>query len=138
LNAPPRRIFAPARRTAAAVVRGGRTILSSVVHSQASLHAVHGGVVPEIAGRSHLEQILPVIDAALAKAEVDLDAIAGGEPANAAAAYRQAAAEELLLERENALAVMRRAGVQVVDVAPASLGPAVVEKYLDVKARSLV
>lgn len=61
--------------TAAAVVRGGREILSSVVHSQASLHAVHGGVVPEIAGRSHLEQILPVIDAALAKAEVELEAI---------------------------------------------------------------
>jgi len=61
--------------TAAAVVRGGRTILSSVVHSQASLHAAHGGVVPEIAGRSHLEQILPVIDAALAQAGVDLDAI---------------------------------------------------------------
>jgi uncharacterized protein (DUF58 family) len=70
--------------------------------------------------------------------DVDLDVIAGGVPANAAATYRQAAAEELLLERENALAVMRRAGVQVVDVAPAALGPAVVERYLDVKARSLV
>jgi N6-L-threonylcarbamoyladenine synthase len=65
--------------TAAAVVRDGREILSSVVHSQASLHAVHGGVVPEIAGRSHLEQILPVIDAALEKAGTDvggIDAIA--------------------------------------------------------------
>lgn len=70
--------------------------------------------------------------------DVDLDALAGGVPANAAATYRQAAAEELLLERENALAVMRRAGVQVVDVAPTSLGAAVVERYLDVKARSLV
>lgn len=70
--------------------------------------------------------------------DVDLDAIAAGVPANAASAYRQAAAEELLLEREHALAVMRRAGVQVVDVAPRSLGPAVVERYLDVKARSLV
>src|SRR6185369_11225727 len=52
--------------TAAAVVRGGREILSSVVHSQASIHAAHGGVVPEIAGRSHLEQAgvdLAAIDA---------------------------------------------------------------------------
>jgi N6-L-threonylcarbamoyladenine synthase len=65
--------------TAAAVVRDGREIHSSVVHSQASLHAVHGGVVPEIAGRSHLEQILPVIDAALLQAGIgleDVDAIA--------------------------------------------------------------
>jgi N6-L-threonylcarbamoyladenine synthase len=65
--------------TAAAVVRDGRDILSNVVHSQAALHAVYGGVVPEIAGRSHLQQILPVIDAALEQARVSLaeiDAIA--------------------------------------------------------------
>ncbi len=59
--------------TAAAVVRDGREILSSVVHSQASLHATFGGVVPEIAGRSHLAQILPVVDAALDKARTSLD-----------------------------------------------------------------
>ena len=61
--------------TAAAVVRDGREILSSVVHSQASLHAVHGGVVPEIAGRTHLEEILPVIDSAMEQAGTDLGAI---------------------------------------------------------------
>jgi len=70
--------------------------------------------------------------------DVDLDAIAGAVPKNAAAAYRQAAAEELLLEREQSLVALRRAGVQVLDVAPTSLGPAVVERYLDVKSRSLV
>jgi N6-L-threonylcarbamoyladenine synthase len=59
--------------TAAAVVRGGREILSSVVHSQAALHAVYGGVVPEIAGRSHLTEIMPVIDRALADAKLTLD-----------------------------------------------------------------
>ncbi len=63
--------------TAAAVARGGKEILSSVVHSQASLHAAHGGVVPEIAGRSHLEQILPVIEAALGEARVTLDELDG-------------------------------------------------------------
>ncbi len=65
--------------TAAAVVRGGRQVLSSVVRSQATLHAPFGGVVPEIAGRSHLRDIGPVIDQALAEAGVgldDLDAIA--------------------------------------------------------------
>jgi N6-L-threonylcarbamoyladenine synthase len=61
--------------TAASVVRDGREILSSVVHSQASLHASFGGVVPEIAGRSHLAQILPVIDAALEQARTSLDQI---------------------------------------------------------------
>ena len=70
--------------------------------------------------------------------DAGLDAVANAVPVNAAAAYRQAAAEELLLEREQALAVMRRAGIQVVDTAARSLGSAVVERYLDVKARSLV
>lgn len=59
--------------TAAAVVADGRRILSSCVHSQAAMHAVYGGVVPEIAGRSHLQKILPVIDTALAEARVELD-----------------------------------------------------------------
>lgn len=62
--------------TAAAVVRGGREELSSVVHSQMAEHAPYGGVVPELAGRSHLEQILPVIERALAEAEVELDELA--------------------------------------------------------------
>jgi N6-L-threonylcarbamoyladenine synthase len=62
--------------TAAAVVRGGREILSSIVHSQAAIHAVFGGVVPEIAGRSHLQQILPVIDQALERAEVSFEDLA--------------------------------------------------------------
>jgi N6-L-threonylcarbamoyladenine synthase len=59
--------------TAAALVRDGREILSSRVHSQAALHATWGGVVPEVAGRSHLQMILPVIDEALAEAQVTLD-----------------------------------------------------------------
>ncbi|MFM7297454.1 MAG: tRNA (adenosine(37)-N6)-threonylcarbamoyltransferase complex transferase subunit TsaD, partial [Planctomycetota bacterium] len=51
--------------TAAAVVRAGREILSSEVDSQVAEHAQFGGVVPEVAGRSHLRAILPVIDRAL-------------------------------------------------------------------------
>lgn len=59
--------------TAAAVVRGGREILSSVVESQIAEHQKYGGVVPEIAGRSHLRAILPVIERALTQASVALD-----------------------------------------------------------------
>ncbi|MCL4140247.1 UNVERIFIED_CONTAM: hypothetical protein GTU68_017327 [Idotea baltica] len=63
--------------TAAAVVRGGREVLSSVVHSQIDEHAVYGGVVPEIAGRSHLRKILPVVDGALDAANLRLEDLSG-------------------------------------------------------------
>ncbi len=59
--------------TAAAVVRGGREILSSVVHSQIAEHAPFRGVVPEIAGRSHLRAALPVVEQALSAAGTTLD-----------------------------------------------------------------
>lgn len=65
--------------TAAAVVQDGRVLLSNVVHSQIDIHAVYGGVVPEVAARSHIEVINPVINQALADAKVtwdDIDAIA--------------------------------------------------------------
>lgn len=65
--------------TAAAVVAGGTTVLSSVVSSQIDLHARFGGVVPELAGRAHLVTLGPVIDDALTQAGVtgsDLAAIA--------------------------------------------------------------
>lgn len=59
--------------TAAAVVVRGREIRSSVVHSQVAEHAPWKGVVPEIAGRSHLREILPVVERALAEAHATLD-----------------------------------------------------------------
>ncbi len=52
--------------TAAAVVDGGSTIVSSIVSSQIDLHARFGGVVPELAGRAHVELLTPVLDEALA------------------------------------------------------------------------
>jgi len=48
------------------VLRDGRDIVSSVVSSQVALHAEHGGVVPELAARAHLESLAQVVDAALA------------------------------------------------------------------------
>ncbi len=63
--------------TAAAVVADGRRILSSVVATQFEWHAQYGGVVPEIAARRHLENILPVMAAALDQAGVSLDELDG-------------------------------------------------------------
>src|SRR6266851_1065603 len=65
--------------TAAAVLDGGRKILSSIVASQDDVHAPYGGVVPELASRRHIEVIVPVVVKALADAGValgDLDGIA--------------------------------------------------------------
>ena len=59
--------------TAAAVVTGDGAVLSSVVASQAELHARFGGVVPEVASRRHLELVSPVVRAALEDAGVGLD-----------------------------------------------------------------
>lgn len=63
--------------TAAAVVRDGRFVLSSVVSSQVAVHALYGGVVPEIASRKHLEMITPVIRQALVEADISLEQIQG-------------------------------------------------------------
>ena len=61
--------------TAAAVVRDGREILSSIISSQIELHKPFGGVVPEIASREHLDKIEPIVSEALKTAEVTLDQI---------------------------------------------------------------
>jgi N6-L-threonylcarbamoyladenine synthase len=61
--------------TAAAVITPDGRILSSVVSSQADLHARYGGVVPEVASRRHLELVTPVVQEALAEAETPLDDI---------------------------------------------------------------
>lgn len=65
--------------TAAAVVRTGREALSNVVASQMNLHANYGGVVPELASREHLRNVVPVVRAAIEQAAIsfeDLEAIA--------------------------------------------------------------
>ena len=65
--------------TAAAVVENGQTMLSNVILSSMQQHVQYGGVVPEIAARSHIEAIMPVITQALAVANCDwhdIDAIA--------------------------------------------------------------
>jgi len=61
--------------TAAALVTGEGEIRSSVVSSQAELHARYGGVVPEVASRRHLELVTPVIRQALAEAAASLEEV---------------------------------------------------------------
>ncbi len=63
--------------TAAAVVEDGRHIRSDVIASQVDIHQRFGGVVPEIASRNHLMQVLPVIDEALQRANTTLDRLSG-------------------------------------------------------------
>lgn len=65
--------------TAAAIVENGSYLLSSVIASSSDLHVAYGGVVPEIAARSHIEVIMPVINQALSDAQCtfeDIDGIA--------------------------------------------------------------
>ena len=65
--------------TAVAVVEDGRRVLSDAILSQADLHALYGGVVPEIASRRHIEAIAALTDRALAEAGAarrDIDAVA--------------------------------------------------------------
>ncbi len=61
--------------TAAAVVRDGKQVLSNVVSSQNDIHRKYGGVVPEIASRKHIEVIGVVIQEALNRAKMGLDAV---------------------------------------------------------------
>jgi N6-L-threonylcarbamoyladenine synthase len=65
--------------TSAAVVADGHTVLSNVVNSQVRLHHPYGGVVPELASREHIRNIVPVVNEALVKANLrikDLDGVA--------------------------------------------------------------
>jgi len=65
--------------TAAAIVRDGREIVSSVISSQVEIHKPFGGVVPEIASREHLDKIVPIVEEAFKRARVthqEIDGIA--------------------------------------------------------------
>lgn len=65
--------------TAAAIIRDGREIVSSVIASQVSVHERFGGVVPELASREHLDKIVPIVQEAFHRAKVttgDIDGIA--------------------------------------------------------------
>jgi N6-L-threonylcarbamoyladenine synthase len=65
--------------TAAAIVRDGREILSSVIASQIATHKRFGGVVPELASREHLDKIVPIVEEAFERAKLqphEIDGIA--------------------------------------------------------------
>lgn len=76
--------------TCAAVVKDGKKILANVVFSQSKLHEKYGGIVPQIASREHLKNIIPVIDAALKQSKIELeniDLIAVGQSPDPALSY---------------------------------------------------
>lgn len=62
--------------TSVAIVRNGKQILSNIISSQIDIHQKFGGVVPELASRKHLENVIPVIEEALREAGVSLREIA--------------------------------------------------------------
>ena len=65
--------------TSVAIVANGAILHSLVVNSQIDIHAVYGGVVPEVAARSHIEVMIPVVEQSLQQANMtwdDIDAIA--------------------------------------------------------------
>jgi N6-L-threonylcarbamoyladenine synthase len=63
--------------TSAGVVMDGRCVLSNVVHSQVRLHHPHGGVVPELASREHLKNIMPVVEESLSRASLEMKDVDG-------------------------------------------------------------
>jgi len=63
--------------TAAAVLQNGRTILANLVSSQDNVHGPFGGVVPELASRQHIQNIMPIVDGALKQAGASLDDLDG-------------------------------------------------------------
>jgi len=97
--------------TAAAVVEDGRRVLSDVVASQVDVHARYGGVVPELASRHHVVNVVPVLDAALADAGVDLGGIDG-----IAVTYGPGLVGALLVALQTAKAVAYARGLPLVGV----------------------
>ena len=63
--------------TAAAIVRDGREIVSSLIASQVPIHKRFGGVVPELASREHLDKIVPIVEEAFVHAGIEKDDIDG-------------------------------------------------------------
>lgn len=78
--------------TCAAVVEDGHKILANVIFSQSHLHAKYGGIVPQIASREHLKNIIPVIDQALVETRLklpDVNLISVGQSPDPALSYYQ-------------------------------------------------
>jgi N6-L-threonylcarbamoyladenine synthase len=97
--------------TAVAVLRDGREILANVVSSQDHVHGPYGGVVPELASRQHIQNIVPIVDAALQHAGVKLPDIDG-----IAVTYGPGLVGSLLVGLSMAKGLAYRCGVPYVGV----------------------
>ena len=128
--------YAAAFRTLAARHRKRSRVIvfSDVIDARAShaliAHTMRGAV-------RHLPLVVALRNDALVAAALPANALPEGR-AQSTGLYEAAAAEELLSAREEALARMRRAGVAVVDVSPHAMTAAVVNRYLELKAREAV
>lgn len=126
--------------TAAAVVRNGRDVRASVVHSQVAAHRPHGGVVPEIACREHAERLPDVVAEAMRQARLtweDLDAVA--------VTYGPGLASSLLVGLAGAKALALRCKLELVGIHHLEahlysvfLDPATPSPYALLPARALV
>ena len=97
--------------TAAAVVEGGRRVLSNIVFTQVAKHRPYGGIVPEVACRCHVEELPGIMDHAMEAAKTaweDLDAVA--------ATYGPGLASSLLVGLTAAKAVAFRLGIPLLGV----------------------
>lgn len=99
--------------TAAAVVRDGREVLSSVVYTQIPLHRPYGGVVPEIASRAHVEKISEVVNAALAAYR---EACPGGRIDEVAVTYGPGLSPALIVGLNAAKGIAMSMGVPLVAI----------------------
>ncbi len=97
--------------TAAGVVEDGRKLLSNVISSQADLHSPHGGVVPEVASRQHVRDLVPVLEQATSDCGLgleDIDAIA--------VTYGPGLAGSLITGVNSAKAIAYSLGIPVIGV----------------------
>jgi N6-L-threonylcarbamoyladenine synthase len=93
------------------VVEDGRRVLADVVASQVKVHARYGGVVPELASRHHVVNVVPVLDAALAEARLTLDDIDGVAVTNGPGLVTA-----LLIALQTAKAIAYAKGIPIVGV----------------------
>ncbi|MCL2869230.1 tRNA (adenosine(37)-N6)-threonylcarbamoyltransferase complex transferase subunit TsaD [Candidatus Saccharibacteria bacterium] len=117
--------------TAAAVVQDGTHILSNVVNSQIDIHKVYGGVVPEVAARSHIEVINAVIDEAVQSAAARLDFGQSALPAKfLAASPKKLQAKTLGLEGENSTEQLRSDPWDQIDAIAVTYAPGLIGSLL--------
>lgn len=97
--------------TAVAIVQDGNTLLANIVASSMDLHALYGGVVPEIAARSHIESIIPVIDQCIAEYRNRMQNAGELQPSSSSIPYSDSVNSDDLWSSIDGIAVTYGAGL---------------------------